>query len=656
MGNDRLTQLFSPYDLRHISLKNRIVSTAHGTYMLKEGLQTRQIAAYHEARARGGVGLIILEATSTHPTGIGAPIYAVADTDACIPGYRTVIDAIHAHGIPTFVQLYHPGHDDIAGSSSDGAVAVAYSSSQALCEGNQLMARAMSVKLIKEVVESYGAAARRLLQAGADGIEISAHHGHLVCQFLDPRVNRRTDEYGGDFAGRFRLLREIITEVRVAIGERPILGVRLTCGERSAAGITTQEAVQVAVEVDGLPAVDYIHVTPGSCATFDGASHVVASMAFPAGYAAEDFRAIRERVRKPLIATGRINDPTVAERLLGSGVADLVGMTRALICDPEMPAKARENRGEDIRYCIACNQACIGHGRRGGFVTCIQNPASGRELIYGSLPPPAHKRKVLVAGGGPAGMKAAVVAAERGHAVTLYERGSRLGGQARLAEMLPGRAEFGGLITNLESELRRFGVKVVLNQAVTREDVDRERPDCVIIATGAQPYKPEVPGDDELQVVHAWDVVSGKANVGASVVIADGKLDWVALGVAQKLALAGCSVRLCASGYTAGEQLPYGVKGQLLGVLHGLNVPITPLMRLAGCAGGAVFFEHATSHQAVSFEGIDTLVLSLGGISDTQLEEELVGYGGDVHLIGDCLAPRTAEEAILEGLRVAAQL
>jgi 2,4-dienoyl-CoA reductase-like NADH-dependent reductase (Old Yellow Enzyme family) len=649
--------LFSQYRIRHVALANRIVSTAHGTYMPNAGLQTQQIADYHAARAGGGVGLIILEATSTHPTGIGGPKFATAHTDACIPGYRMVFDAIHAHGTPAFVQLYHPGRDDIAGTTSDGTIGAAYSAFPVLCETNQLMPRPLSPPLIREIVESYGAAARRLILAGADGLEISAHHGHLIAQFLDPRINQRMDDYGGDFAGRFRILTDIVSAVREAVGAKPIVGVRLTSGEGSAAGITTDEALEVAVAVDRLDQVDFIHVTPGSTSTFDGASQVTPPMMFPAGYANQQFANFRERIRKPLLVTGRINDPALAEALLKRGDADLVGMTRALICDPEMPVKARDGRAGDIRFCIACNQACIGHYRKGGFVSCIQNPVTGRERAFATRKATEHPRRVLVAGGGPGGMKAAIIAAEQGHSVTLYERGRHLGGQARLAERLPGRADFGGLITNLQGELRRTpGVAVTLNQEVTRELIDREAPAVIVIATGATPYRPRIPGDDELNVVHAWDVVAEEVRIGSSVIIADATLDWVALGVAEKLAREGHSVRICSQGYTAGENTPFGVKGHWLGVLHSLGVQLTPLMRLGGCGDGTVYFQHATSQETVIFEHVDSLVLSYGGVADLSLEQALAGYPGEIHSIGDCLTPRTAEEAVLEGLKVASKL
>lgn len=649
MATLNFQHLFSPFRLKNLVLKNRIVSTAHGTYMAVGGRQTPQMAAYHAARAAGGVGLIILEATSTHETGIGASRYATAHTDDCIPGYEAVIAAIHVHEVPVFVQLYHPGHDDIAGTSDDGSIRPVFSASPVLCETNQLVSRQLSGAMIEDIVQSYGHAARRLKCAGADGIEISAHHGHLLSQFLSERTNLRTDAYGGGFEGRFKLLRDILASVRMALGDDCVLGLRIGCGEERADEVETGSAMAIARAVDRLSEVDYIHITPGSCATFNGMSHVAASMAFAAGYAEQLFSEVRRATSKPLMVTGRINDPRLADKLIAANVADLTGMTRALICDPLMPSKAASGRAEHIRFCIACNQACIGHGRTGGHVSCIQNPASGRETRLVGASQTERRLAVLVVGGGPAGMKAAVTAAERGHAVQLWERESRLGGQVRLAERLPGRAEFGGMITNLETELRFSGVEIVLNRSVTAAEVARLQPEAIVIATGADAHRPRFETNGEMAVVHAWDVVSGHAKVGASVVIADAKLDWVAIGAAEMLARAGSNVRLCAIGYTPGENTPYGVKGHLLGVLHSLGVCVTPLARLFGTAGDTVYFEHATTHQPIAFEGIDTLVLSYGGASNTELETSLEGFRDRLRIVGDCLSPRTAEEAILEG-------
>ncbi|WP_333814356.1 oxidoreductase [Tabrizicola sp.] len=646
----KFPHLFSPFMLGNLRLKNRIVSTAHGTYMPVNGLQTQQIAEYQQERAQGGAGLIILEAASTHPTGIGAGRYAVAHTDDCIPGYRAVIEAIHAEGVPVLVQLYHPGRDDIAGGTSDGTVAPIWSASAVRCEANQLMPRAMSVALIAEIVASYGEAARRLMQAGADGIEISAHHGHLVSQFMDPRTNLRTDRYGGPFENRFRLLREIIETVRAAIGPDKVLGVRLPSDEMSAVGLTHADALKEAAAVAALEEVDFIHVTPGSCATLDGLVHVAPSMAFAAGYAEAQFASLRRVIGKPMLATGRINDPQVAEALLAGNGADLVGMTRALICDPAMPAKAEAGLTEDIRYCVGCNQACIGHGKKGGFVTCIQRPETGRVAEF-SIKPAARPQRVLVAGGGPAGMKAAVTAARRGHRVVLCEARPRLGGNIRLAERLPGRSEFGGVATNLIAEIARLGVEVRLNTVVTRDLVLRERTGVIVVATGALPARPVFPGDDDPAVLHGWDLLESPVRLGKSVLIADSTLDWVGVGLAERLARSGHEVRLCALGFNPGDNLPGTTKGHALGVLHGLGVRVDPLMRLGGFQDGTAYFEHAINGSVVEFAGVDNLVLSHGGASDTRLEDELEGLALPMLVAGDALCARSVEEAVLEGAR-----
>lgn len=646
----KFPHLFTSFTLGPLRLKNRIVSTAHGTYMPVNGLQTPQIVAYQRERAQGGVGLIILEATSTHPTGIGAGRYAVAHTDDCIPGYRAVIEAIHAEGVPVLVQLYHPGRDDIAGGTSDGTVAPTWSASAVRCEANQLMPRAMPLAMIAEIVASYGAAARRLMLAGADGIEISAHHGHLISQFLDPRTNLRSDRYGGSFENRFRLMREIVDEVRSAIGPGKVLGVRLPSDEMSSTGLTHADAMKEAAAVDALEAVDFIHVTPGSCATLDGLIHVAPSMAFAAGYAGPQFASLRQVIRKPMLATGRMNDPQIADTLVAGNIADLVGMTRALICDPAMPAKAEAGLTEDIRYCVACNQACIGHGKKGGFVTCIQRPETGR-LDEFVIAPVASPRLVLVAGGGPAGMKAAVTAARRGHRVVLCEAGPRLGGNVRLAERLPGRAEFGGVATNLIAEMARLGIETSLNTRVTREDVIRLGAEVVIVATGALPARPAFFGHDDPAAIHAWDVLEHPAGLGKRVLIADSTLDWVGLGLAELLARSGHEVRLCALGFNAGDNLPGTTKGHALGVLHGLGVRVEPLMRLGGFQDGTAYFEHAINGSVVEFAGVDHLILSHGGASDTRLEDDLAGLPIPVLVAGDALGARTVEEAILEGAR-----
>jgi pyruvate/2-oxoglutarate dehydrogenase complex dihydrolipoamide dehydrogenase (E3) component len=332
------------------------------------------------------------------------------------------------------------------------------------------------------------------------------------------------------------------------------------------------------------------------------------------------------------------------------------GMTRALISDPEMPNKAARGATEDIRACIACNQACIGHFHKGYPISCIQNPVSGRELRFGTLNPASRRKKVWVVGGGPAGMKAAVIAAERGHHATLFEAERRLGGQALLAQMLPGRAEFGGLVTNLERELHVAGVPVHKGTRVDRAMIAAAAPDVVLIATGAKPYRPQFPQEGALQIVDSWQVLRGEGTVGQSVVVIDWRADWIGIGIAEHLAMGGRSVRLAVSGIAAGETLPFYVRDHSVAGLHKLGVKVLPYMRLYGSDADSVYLQHVGSGEAVVIDKVDTLVLCTGHTPVDELSDTLEDMDVEVRVIGDAASPRTAEEAVYEGLSVAAEI
>ncbi len=320
------------------------------------------------------------------------------------------------------------------------------------------------------------------------------------------------------------------------------------------------------------------------------------------------------------------------------------------------PKKAHAGRLDDIRACIACNQACIGHLQAGTAISCIQYPESGREQRYGRLEPAARPRRILVAGGGPAGMKAAAVAAARGHQVTLCEAGPQLGGQVRIAQLIPGRTEFGGLTTNLERELELAGVVVRKATPVTRALVEAERPDAVVIATGAGPHLPEAERIEGAQIADAWRVLQDEANVGARVVVSDWRGDWIGMGVAEKLARAGCQVRLAVNGPFAGHMLQLYLRDHWNGVLHGLGVVVTPFLRFYGADSDSAYFQHSVSGAPVVLEQVDTVVIAHGQESETALEAELAGCDAELHPIGDCLSPRSAEEAVYEGLVLGARL
>ncbi|WP_159587780.1 FAD-dependent oxidoreductase [Chelativorans xinjiangense] len=659
--------LTSPIAIGRVTLRNRIVSSAHGTDMSSNGLPSERIVAYHEARARGGAGLIISEAASVHETAVGTGRYATAHTDACIPGYRRLAEAVHRHGTAIFGQLYHPGRSSIAGSTQDGTIAVMYAPSAIPAEIKHFTPRAMPTSLVRDVVRSYGDAARRMVEAGLDGVEVMAHHSHLVSQFLNPRSNRRSDVYGGSFDGRMRFLIEILREIRASVGEAIALGVRISCNEQATSGLRPDETRRIAQAVNGLGLVDYFSINSGSVAAYDGSIHVVPPMAIKAGYIGAYSAMIRDVVTKPVIASGRINTPELAEAIIASGKADLCGMVRAMICDPELASKVAAGAAETIRVCIACNQACIGHSNKGASLSCIQYPESGRELQFGNLIPANEPCRVLVAGGGPAGLKVAATAAARGHTVTLFERAREFGGQALLAAALPGRAEFGGLVSNLIGEAERAGAQLVPGVAVTRELVEREAPDVVIVATGATGRRPnadaEPDGADASKILGILRDNAGahrkrklslelaEAGVGKDVLIVDRRLDWVAMGLAEQLARGDCRVRLAVLGYMPGQNIPKHVRDHWAGVLHQLGVVVMPYMRFLDLSGDAARLAHMTGGGESMVRPVDTIIDVAPFIADTALEESLVGYSGNVHVIGDCLSPRTAEEAVFEGLK-----
>ena len=637
-------RLFSEVRLGGTVLKNRIVSTGHHTYQA-HGAPNDRLIAYHEARARGGAGLIVAEIAAIHETAQFSTHLLQATGPDCIPGYRRLAAACHRHGAKLFGQLFHPGREIKA--TADGLEPVAYAPSAVPNERFHIMPRALSEAMVAEIVAGYGRGAGYLAEAGLDGVEIVASHGYLPAQFLNPLVNRRDDRYGGSPDGRLTFLREVVAAIRRVAGGLT-LGLRISGDEKEPDGLTEPIVRETAAALGG--ELDYVSVVAGSSATLGGSVHVVPPMGLPHGYTAPLAGAVRAAAGCPVIVTGRINQPQIAEAILAAGQADLCGMTRALICDPELPAKAAAGRLDDIRACIGCNQACIGRAHKAVPVSCIQFPESGREHLLGPPAPALRRKRVMVVGGGPGGLKAAAVAAARGHEVTLYERGELLGGQALLAQRLPGREEFGGLVTNLAREAEAAGVRVVLGRAVTAEMLRAEAPEALVLATGARPH---LPAPDRLAGAHAvsaWDVLEDRANIGHSVVIADWRCDWVGLGLAERLASAGCRVRLCVNGAMAGESLQLYTRNHYVARLHKLGVEIRTHLRLYGADADTVYFQDTISDEAVLLEEVDSLVLALGHRADVTLEEALDGTPGERYVIGDCRAARTAEEAVYEGL------
>ncbi|MEM7598158.1 MAG: FAD-dependent oxidoreductase [Pseudomonadota bacterium] len=647
--------LFSELTIGRTRVKNRSFSAGHATRLIEaDGTVGDRLLAYHQARAEAEIGMIITEVNVVHPTYEPQNRLSVT-SDACIPGLQKLADMGRPYDCRIVGQLFHPGR--VAGMSVDGSIMQTFGPSEAPDEVYKNIPKPLSNAQVWEIIESYAVGGRRMAEAGLDGIEVISSMGYLPSQFLNPRLNRREDEFGGGLTGRMRFLREIIAGIRRAAGDDILLGIRISADEMDDEGMRpgeTLEALQL-LEQDGQ--LDYFNIIAATTASYDGWMHIIPHMVHEPGYLAPLAADVKAAVSLPVFIAGRVNQPQEAERLLATGQADLIGMVRAHICDPHFTRKAKEGRVDDIRACIGCNQACIGHGLKGFSISCIQYPETGRELEYYDKPKAQDAKTVVVVGGGPAGMKAAAVAAERGHQVTLYEKDARLGGQALLAQLLPDRSEFGGIVTNLTREMERHGVDIRLNTPLDAGKIAALKADAVILATGARPQLPGLEGlGEDAHVVDSWSVIRGEANVGKSVVIWDWRSDWVGLGLAQMLAQNGCHVRLAVNGIVAGERIPSMVRDHAVGELHKLGVEIVPYVRLFGADADTVYFQHITSKQPVVLDGVDTLVSHHAPARVAGLEEELMKLGLDPVAIGDCVNPRTAEEAVLEGLRAAMAL
>ncbi|OED49002.1 hypothetical protein AB838_08545 [Rhodobacteraceae bacterium (ex Bugula neritina AB1)] len=643
--------LISPFEIRRTRFKNRMFMAPHGTGYAKGGGWGDQALAYYKARLDGGVALIVTEATQVVPvTGQG---YAQLNgaSDAFPAEVRKLTDICADYDARCIVQLYNEGR--ARAHSTDGSVEPALAPSVMRDERFHIVPVEMTTDQIEQFVGLFAAAAGRAVAGGADGVELLIGMGYLHGQFLSPRINVRTDAYGGSPENRHRFAIETLKAMREKMGDAPLLGFRVVPEDDDPDGMRMAETLafcQAAAE-QGL--VDYISVTVGGTHTLAGTRKIVPPMYFDADDALAQASAVRKATNLPVMVAGRINQPVQALQAITSEAADMVGFVRALLTDPGFPNKVVEGDLDSIRACIGCNQACIGHRNKGHGVSCIQFPESGRELQYGSLGKAERAKHVVVVGGGPAGMKAAAVCAARGHKVQLFEKGRQLGGQALLAQALPGRAEFGGIVTNLKSELEQHGVSVTLNHEVTQAELAAFAPDEVILATGARPHMP-VGEFEGAQVVQAWDVISGTAQVGGSVVVADWRCDWVGPGVAEMLAANGHKVVLCVNGEKAGELLQPYVRYALAGRMHEAGVSVVPYMRVFGADEDTAYFQHVVTGAPQMIEEMDTLVMAWGNDPVTDLVDS--GLTCPVHRIGDCLSPRTAEEAVLEGLKVAAAL
>ncbi|GIU96137.1 MAG: oxidoreductase [Gaiellaceae bacterium] len=620
-----LAPLFDPLSLGPVELASRIVSTAHQTTLVHEHLPTPDFVAYHEARARGGVGLIVLEATAVHPSGLLTSHTLGGYLPGIVDGYRHVAEAVHRHRTRLFVQLFHGGREQIATPPRAPALAPSAVPSPRF----RTEPRALRPEELDELVAGYARSAELAAEGGLDGVEVSAAHRYLVEQLFDPTVNRREDEW----ADGASFLRSVLRAIRAAAPEL-VVGVRVS-GDTSSG----RRIAEVAVE----EGVDYVSLALGESSTYLGSVRIV-----PPPPVEEDAVAVHAAgfsLGPPLIVTSRVVDPRRAAALVATGVADAVGMTRALIADPDLPAKTRRGALDSVLRCVGCN-ACIAHYHAGTPIACAVNPRTGRERVL-SLPRASRRRRLVVVGGGPAGLAAAAEATEAGCEVVLLERSDRLGGQLALALRAPGTGSIARELIAL-FERRLASVEVRLGVAADAGLVAGLEPEAVVVATGARPYEPplELGG---IAARQAWEVLAAPAPEGLDVLVADWGGDPSGLDCAEVLAAAGNRVTLAVASVAVGEGVHQYRRNLYLRRLYRVGVEVLHHRELLGADAGSVELANVFAPELRERRQADLLVLAQGRVPEDTLAPMLRAAGLEVEEAGDCLSPRSFEEAILEG-------
>ena len=646
--------LWTPLALGPITARNRIVFSAHLTNYARDGKPTEQHAAYYEARAAGGAGLIITEEHSTHPTDWPYEKLIHGFHRDVIPGYRAITDAVHRHRVPIFAQINHNGGQ----ASSMFSRLPVWAPSAVADPLFREVPKAATHAEIDEIVAGYARVAEHCAEGGFDGIELQCSHSSIVRGFLSPATNRRTDEYGGSLANRCRLLVDIVTAVRRVIGGGLALGVRICGDELIEGGTTIDDAVEIAKLVEATGNVDYINTSIGVATA--SLFMIEASMHVPPGYAMFIPSAIRKAVDLPVVGVGRFKDPLQAERALAEGHCDLVGVVRGQIADADFAAKAKAGATDDIRLCLSCNQECVGRMGLNRWLGCIENPRTGKEAAQAKRRPVPVRKSVMIVGAGPAGLQAAIAAARRGHAVTVYEKERHAGGQVRLAASVPNRAELGDMIRNQLTECRRLGVTIEYEVSAWPGLVAEQRPDHVIIAMGAEPQRPWWVPDDAERVVDVRAVLDGTASPTGDVVVIDELGFHHATSVAELLADRGCSVEIVTNGMVVGQDLGITLDMENWWMRAGAKgiVQSTDLVAMGMGEPGprrTINLLHHPTGVTVTRDP-DWVVLAVPAGPVEWLYHELAASGISVERIGDCVAPRRAHAAVIEGDRAGAAI
>lgn len=653
----KLRLLFSPFSYRKLTLKNRIIQTAMLTrYLDSRGYMTDRYVDFMVARAKGGTALLVTEGCLITPGSEFRPNQMRCYDNSYIPGLRKLTESVHANGCKIALQIYHVG-TRVSESHLPGTIPVAPSGIPHIPTG--VIPHELATEEIEHLIDAFGLAAKRAVEAGFDAVEVHGGHGYLINQFCSPFNNKRSDRFGGSPERRATFACEIVRRIRKNVGsEFPIL-FRLQCDDFIEGGIKIEEA-KIHAQLLEDAGVDIINPTGGNREAIDW--HLQPNL-HPRGCLLHLAKQIREVVNTPIVAVGRIVDPVQAERILEDGVADLIGMARAHLADPEFANKSREGRFEEINQCIGCMAGCIEKDlEKRPQVTCAVNPACSWEKDFeiGSKLT-KERKKVLVIGGGPAGMSAARIAAERGHSVFLYEKEDALGGQIRVISVYDGKEELKKVPRWYEGQLKRLGVQVQLNREVTSDLIENLKPDVAILATGAVPIIPDLPGVSRKNVVTALAVLAGKCEVGKRVAVVGGGM--VGIETAFYLAEKGKKIAIVEMLPKIGSDIGLTFRLAYWRNLPSLGIQVYTQARLFEVRENGVNVIIKLESEPLEGNGdellfipADTVVLAVGLEPNNSLLKELEGKIPKVFAVGDCVRPLKIIDAIHEGARVGLEI
>jgi 2,4-dienoyl-CoA reductase-like NADH-dependent reductase (Old Yellow Enzyme family)/thioredoxin reductase len=627
-------------------LKNRFVFLPHHTgYAIdggyrENGLFSERNVLHYVERAKGGAAAVTVS-QNVDPDSQMSFTYVLGCDERNRDNFLRLADRAHEYDCRVITQLNQGGHTTLLHPPQ---LLVAPT------QMNEPYCHYTTKELEKEdmvrIKEYYICAAAWQKELGWDGVELKIAHDGLLRTFISPYFNRRTDEYGGSFENRLRYPLEVIAGIRREVGPDYPIGIRLCVDEFTWYGYSLGYGLEIAKALEA-GGVDYISTDAG---TFSSWYMQIPPSPLPLGWAVYESAALKKAIGIPVIAFGRINDAIQAETILAEGSADLIGMCRQLLCDPETPSKTMEGRPDDVRHCIACNEACVGVD--GIYVECIQNPGVGREKLLGvgTLSPAAEQKSILVIGAGVAGMKCAEIAARRGHRVELVEKTDKVGGQALLIEKIPYRNETEEVYRWLKIQLHHLGVPIVFNTEADEDFVLGRDPDIVVTATGSTPVIPDFAGAgaSRISIIDVRRAFRDIESVGEEILVFDDMAFWQGAGCADYCLSLGAKVTLVTPDAYPAADIESGQRYLLTKRLYENGAAVISNHAVRGFDGDAVVLENVYNHEELRIERIDTFVYAGQSRSDNALYKALKGKREAVYAVGDCVAPRAIEQVIFE--------